>query len=68
LATLATRHALGATGIARPMGAFSMGMRVNCGLSYTTGQATVAQSAIVVCNNNNNNNCCQVTMLVSSGL
>ena len=48
------------TAPARPMGAFSMGVpvdwglsqrpaRVDCGLSYTTGQATIAQSAIVAC-------------------
>jgi len=57
-------HALGA---ARPMGAFSTGVRVDwgpsqrpvhvdCGLSYTTGQATIAQSTIVAGINNNNNN------------
>jgi len=48
----ASRHALGATGAARPMGlsqqacasngAFSTAVRVDCGLSYTTGQATIA--------------------------
>jgi len=49
VATLATRHALGATGAARPMGAFSTGVRVDwgisqqpvrvdCGLSYSTLQ------------------------------
>jgi len=49
-----------ATAAARPMGAFSTGVtvdwglserpaRVDCGLSYTTGQATVAQSVIVAC-------------------
>jgi len=38
---------LGATGGARPMGAFSTGVRVECGLSYTTVQSTIAQSAIV---------------------
>jgi len=48
---------LGATGTARPMGAFSMGVRVDwglsqrpvridCGLSYTTGQATIALSRL----------------------
>jgi len=60
VATLAKRHALGATGAARPMGALSTGVRVdwslsqwpvrvNCGLSYTTGQATIALCAIVAC-------------------
>jgi len=49
---------LGAMGGARPMGPFSMGMRVDwglserpvrvdCGLSYTTIQATIALCAIV---------------------
>jgi len=28
-------------------------VRVDCGLSYTTGQATIAQSAIVACESNN---------------
>jgi len=52
---------LGATGgAARPIGAFSTGVhvdwglsqwsaRVDCGLSYTTVQATIAQSVIVAC-------------------
>jgi len=41
------RH--GRSGVARPMGAFSMGVCVDCGLSYTTVQATIAQSTIVAC-------------------
>jgi len=51
---------LSATAAARPMGAFSTGVpvdwglsqrpaRVDCGLSYTTGQSTIARSAIVAC-------------------
>ena len=49
-----------ATAAARPMGAFSTGVpvdwglsqrpaRVDCRLSYTTGQAIVARSATVAC-------------------
>jgi len=49
-----------ATAAARPMGAFSTDVpvdwglsqrpaRVDCRLSYTTGQATIARSAIVAC-------------------
>jgi len=52
---------LGAMGGARPMGAFSTVVRVDwglsqrqvcvdCGLSYTTVQATIVQSTIVACN------------------
>jgi len=59
--TTAARRA--ATAAVRPMGAFSTGVpvdwglsqrlaRVDCRLSYTTGQATIAQSAIVACNVN----------------
>jgi len=57
--TPAARRA--ATADARPMGAFPTGVpvdwglsqrpaRVDCGLSYTTGQATIALRAIVACN------------------
>jgi len=56
--TTAARRA--ATVAARPVGAFSTGVsvdwglsqrpaRVDCRLSYTTGQATIARSAIVAC-------------------
>jgi len=49
-----------ATAAARPMGAFSTGVpvdwalsqrpaRVDCGLSYSTGQATIALRLIVAC-------------------
>jgi len=37
------------TAAAHPMGAISTGVPVDWGLSYTTGQATIAQSAIVAC-------------------
>jgi len=39
------------SGVARPMGAFSTGVRVDCGLSYTTVQGT-----IVARNDNNKKN------------
>ena len=36
-------------GRARRLGPFSTPARVDCRLSYTTGQATIARSAIVAC-------------------
>jgi len=65
---------LGATGgAAHPIGAFSTGVhvdlglsqrlaRVDCGLSYTTVQATIARRAIVACNDKN-----KITVVTSSG-
>jgi len=55
LGAVVARHAAGRKGGPRPMGAFSTGVRVDwglsqrpvlvdCGLSYTTVQATIARS------------------------
>jgi len=43
------RHAGGRNGRWRPMGLSQRPVRVDCGLSYTTVQATIARSAIVDC-------------------
>jgi len=39
----------GRLGVARPIGAFSTGVCIDCRLSYTTVQARIAQSTIVAC-------------------
>jgi len=42
--------------------------RVDCGLSYTTGQATIARSSIVACYTENNNFLPNITTKLSLGL